>query len=85
MIYNSKFCSHVIKQNSCNVSYIGKNNILRCNTYLHRRHNKEGFLKVTNHLKTFSEGYFRVMPTYKMKSDNTEDSRYMEKKIMNRF
>ena len=83
MTCNCKNCLYVIECQGCKQMYIGETNNFRLRTNLHRDHASKNIgLCVSRHIfsctnRTHSEK-FRIMPFYKMSTDDPVKRRFME-------
>ena len=83
-------CVYVIECTGCFKYYIGETGNLRLRTNLHRDHTKKGGLGVNKHIFHCTVGKsieraFRIMAIYKVKEDDTDLRRNMEKYLINKL
>ena len=86
---NTCNCIYVIECQGCSKLYIGETNNLRLRTNLHRDHcNKNIGLDVSRHIFSCTVNKsikFKIMPFYKMTSNDELPRRNMEKYFINKF
>ena len=89
MTCNTFNCIYVIECQGCFKMYIGETNNLRLRINLHRDHAKKNTgLGVSKHIFSCSIKLnfpFKVMPFYKMSTDDSTIRRRMEEHFINKF
>ena len=86
---NTCNCIYVIECQGCSKLYIGETNNFRLRTNFHRDHcNKNIGLDVSRHIFSCTVNKsikFKIMPFYKMTSNDELPRRNMEKYFINKF
>ena len=84
MLCQTKYCIYAIKC-QCNKNYIGETTNLRLRFNLHKQNVREGSeYEVSKHIKGCG-GNFKIMPVYKMISDDNKRRRSMKSKLIKSY